>query len=179
MKATRNLVVCVMALVVVSIGPAIANQDQTAGITSGAEAGSELRGQQQAPTCSDLGDPGFLLGQDPHNPGDPDWNIMSSHQTTWGTWITAETLDQAADPDWFDISSITVWGLSIVSNDGIFACDPTGMNFDVIFYEETAGEPGTVICNLQSVAPTITNTGVQYSGRVGQTRGESFVSPAA
>ncbi len=163
MKATRNLVVCVMALVVVSIGPAIANQDQTAGITSGAEAGSELRGQQQAPTCSDLGDPGFLLGQDPHNPGDPDWNIMSSHQTTWGTFIMAESVDQTADPDWFDIGSLTVWGLSGVVIAGLEACDPTGMTFDVVFYEETAGEPGAVICDLQAVVPVITNTGIQYS----------------
>ena len=163
MKTTWNLPVYVIALVVGITGPAIANQNEAEGITIRSDAGVKLAGQPQPPTCSDLGDPGFLLGQDPHGPGD-DFDIMSSHQTTWGTWITAETLDQAADPDWFDISSITVWGLSIVSNDGVFACDPTGMNFDVIFYEENAGEPGAVICDLQSVVPVITNTGVQYTG---------------
>ena len=38
------------------------------------------------------------------------------------------------------------------------------MTFDVIFYQDNAGEPGAVICDLQSVVPVITNTLVQYVG---------------
>ena len=63
MKTTWSLSVCVIALVVGTAGPATANQDQAAGITIRSEAGAELRGQPQAPTCGDLADPGFLLGQ--------------------------------------------------------------------------------------------------------------------
>lgn len=163
MKTTWNLAVCLIALLVIATGTAIGNQDQAEGIASFPEAAVKIAGDPVTPTCGALGDPGFLLGQDPHNPGD-DFDFMSSHQTSWGTYIMAESIDQVAGPDWFDISSLTVWGFSVVANDGLFTCDPTGMTFDVIFYEENSGEPGAVICDLQSVVPFITNTGVQYSG---------------
>ncbi len=163
MKTRWTLAVCVIALLVVATGPATANQDQMAGITIRSGSVSDL-GRQIAPTCGALADPGFLLGQDPHDPTDDELDIMGSQQATWGTYITAETIDQAADPDWFDIGSLTVWGLSVVSSAGFFACDPTGMTFDVIFYEDNAGEPGAVICDLQSVVPAITNTGIPYTG---------------
>jgi len=157
----------VVVLVVTATGRAIANQDQTAGITVESEPGVKVAGEPLPPTCGDLADPGFLLGQDPHNPGDPDWDIMSSHVTSWGTYIMAESIDQTAtDPDWFDISSLTVWGLSLINvpTEDIQACDPSGMTFDVIFYQDNAGVPGAVICDLQSVVPAITNTLVQYIG---------------
>ena len=167
MKTRWNLAVCVVVLVVAATGPAIGNQDQVAGITVGSEAGVKVAGDPTPPTCGAIGDPGFLLGQNPNSPVDPDWDIMSSHQTSWGTFVMAESINQtAADPDWFNISSLTVWGLSLINvpTEAIQACDPTGMTFDVIFYEDTAGVPGAVICDLQSVTPAITNTLVQYIG---------------
>lgn len=111
-------------------------------------------------TCGTIGNPGFLLGQDAHDPANPDLDIMSSCQSTWNNFITAETVDQAADPDWFDITSLTVWGLSLVNNGGIANCDPTGLSFEVIFYEDNAGEPGTVICGPQTVVSSSVNTGL-------------------
>ncbi len=115
------------------------------------------------PGCGDIGDSGFLLGQDAHGPDD-DWSATTSGQATWGTYIVAETVDQAADPGWFDIGSLNAWGLSLLNDGSWVACDPTGMTFDVIFYEDNAGVPGTVICDVQSAVPTITPTGLQYAG---------------
>lgn len=114
------------------------------------------------PTC---GDPGLLIGQNVHGPADV-WSAAVSGQASWQTamLVVAESIDQAADPDWFDVQSINVWGLSLENSAGWTACDPTGMTFDVIFYEDSAGVPGTEICNLQSVASTITMTGLQYRG---------------
>jgi len=114
-------------------------------------------------TCGALGDPGFLLGQDAHDPADPDADIMSSHLTSWGTYIMAETVDQSVDPGWFDISSLTVWGLSLVNSGGLTNCDPTGITFAVTFYEDAPGEPGTVICPSQSVPAANIPTGLQLS----------------
>ncbi len=119
----------------------------------------------QAPlTCGDIGDPGFLLGQNSHDPLDPDADMMSSHQATWSTYLMAENVLQSADPDWFDVSSLTVWGLSLVSDGGIAECDPTGITFAVAFFEDSASQPGTVICGPQSVPAAITSTGLQFSG---------------
>ncbi len=115
------------------------------------------------PGCGDIGDPGFLLGQDAHGT-EESWSAAVSGQATWGTYIIAETIAQTADPDWFSISTLNVWGLSLLNDGSWNACDPTGMTFDILFYEDNAGVPGTVICDVQSAIPTITNTGDQYSG---------------
>jgi len=116
------------------------------------------------PGCGDIGDPGFLLGQDTIGP-DGAISAATSGQATWGSYVEAETIAQAADPDWFDVGSLTVWGISALFDGSSWnVCDPTGMTFDVIFYEDNAGVPGTVICNVQSVVPTITNTGLVYLG---------------
>ena len=89
-----------------------------------------------------------------------------SGQATWQTFpfIVAESIDQAADPDWFDVTSLNVWGLSLENSAGWAACDPTGMTFDVVFYEDAAGVPGTVICDVQSAVAAIAPTSLQYSG---------------
>jgi hypothetical protein len=117
------------------------------------------------PTCGAIGDPGFLIGQDVHGTADA-WSAAVSGQASWqaSMYLVAESIDQAADPDWFDIQSINVWGLSLQNNVGWAACDPTGMTFDVIFYEDNAGLPGTVICDLQSVAASSAGTGLLFAG---------------
>lgn len=117
------------------------------------------------PTCGGIGDPGFLIGQDVHGTADS-WSTAVSGQATWQTnpLLVAESIDQAVDPDWFDIQTINVWGLSLENSAGWAACDPTGMTFDVIFYEDNAGVPGTVICDLQSLASSSASTGYFYAG---------------
>ena len=158
-KLTRNLGLCAIVVVVGANGPAIAEQNQADDINLRSDPRAVQTEGTQAVSCGAIGHPGFLIGQDPHGPGDPDWDIMSSHQTTWGTYIMAESVDQAADPDWFDIDSLTVWGFSVVISGGVFVCDTSGMNFNVVFYEENLSLPGAVICDLQSVVPAVTNTG--------------------
>jgi len=117
------------------------------------------------PNCGDIGDAGFLLGQDAPGPDD-DWSAATSTQASWASfpYLVAESIAQAADPDWFVINHINVWGMSLVNTGSWGACDPTGMTFDVIFYEDNAGVPGAVICDVQSAVPAITNTGEQYAG---------------
>lgn len=116
------------------------------------------------PGCGDIGDPGFLLGQDAVGPDDG-ISAATSGQATWGSHIVAETIAQAADPAWFDIGTLNVWGLSALFDGASWnACDQTTMTFDVIFYEDNAGVPGTVICDIQSAVPVITDTGQLYLG---------------
>lgn len=125
---------------------------------------AQIAGQPQIQTCADLGNPGLLLAQDPHDPSSPDNNIMSSHQTTWGTYLMTDSIEQAVDPDWFDVNSLAVWGLSLKNDGGLQECDPTGLTFEVVFYEDNAGQPGTTICSPQSIPATTTDSGLLMIG---------------
>jgi hypothetical protein len=61
-----------------------------------------------------------------------------------------------------DICDIHWWGLSLVypwAN-----CDPTGMLFEIIFWDDLPHFNGNEICKYSNVAPTITPTGKFYSG---------------
>ncbi len=61
--------------------------------------------------------------------------------------------DQIGDLHW--------WGL-VMSYDpyyGWLPCDPTGLVFEVKFYNDDAGQPGAVACTYANVAPTIEDQG--------------------
>lgn len=167
MNMTRFFILSLVVPLVVVGGSAAATLDQIELNRSTLDAGTTFNQSvlgQVSLTCQAIGDPGFLLGQDPHDLSDDDLDIMSSCQTTWSTYLVAETVDQAVDPDWFDISSLTVWGLSLINADGFQNCDPAGMTFEVVFFEDDAGQPGTVICPPQSVAASNTTTGGFLNG---------------
>ncbi|MEN8164122.1 MAG: hypothetical protein ABFS37_08330 [Acidobacteriota bacterium] len=117
-----------------------------------------------SPTCALVGDPGFLIGQDAHGPDD-NWSAGISGQAIWQTaqYVVAESIDQAVDPDWFNVASINVWGFSLSFIGGSWSeCNSAGMTFAVKFYEDNAGVPGAVICDLLSVPAVITDTGLNY-----------------
>jgi hypothetical protein len=53
------------------------------------------------------------------------------------------------------ISDIHWWGLSLFwTGSGWVDCDPTGMLFDIIFYEDDGGAPGAAVCTYSGVSPT-------------------------
>ncbi len=62
------------------------------------------------------------------------------------------------------ICDIDWWGLSLFFDPyyGWSACDPTGMTFEIKFYQDSAGLPGTEVCSYM-VTPTIT-PGDSYAG---------------
>jgi len=52
------------------------------------------------------------------------------------------------------------WGLSLLYDNGWYACDPTGMSFEIIFWDALLGTP---LCVYQ-VTPTFTGTGEYFLG---------------
>jgi len=60
------------------------------------------------------------------------------------------------------ICDIHWWGLSLVNPWA--ACDPTGMEFEIIFWDQLPHLGGTEQCTFSDVAPTITTTGLYFSG---------------
>ena len=59
-----------------------------------------------------------------------------------------------------DIGDIHWWGLCLLWNNGWYACDPEGMEFEVIFYD-TAKNP---ISTYSGLTPTAQPTGKFFSG---------------
>ena len=61
-----------------------------------------------------------------------------------------------------EICDIHWWGLSLVNPWA--PCDPTGMTFEIIFWDQLPHLGGTEQCIYTDIAPTITPTGQFYSG---------------
>jgi hypothetical protein len=101
----------------------------------------------------------LLYGQPAHNTTDV-WSAFTSAQTTTFTYLAAEDFAGAG----LSTSDFHWWGLSLLYNAGWSNCDPTGMTFDVRFYDDNAGVPGTEICAYAGVLPEMTSTGLLYSG---------------
>jgi hypothetical protein len=85
-----------------------------------------------------------------------------------GNWIfrtsAAEPAYRVHDniPDMTDeICDIHWWGLSLVYDNGWADCDPTGMTFEIIFWD---GLLGQIICGPYTVQPTATGTGQFFAG---------------
>ncbi len=67
--------------------------------------------------------------------------------------------------DLFGITDFHWWGLSLFWTGAGFAdCDPTGLTFDLTFYDDAAGQPGAEICSFPGLAPTAVDAGLLYSG---------------
>jgi hypothetical protein len=60
-----------------------------------------------------------------------------------------------------EICDIHWWGLSLVYDNGWADCDPTGMVFEIIFWDSLLGQ---VICGPYQVQPTATGTGQFFAG---------------
>lgn len=60
------------------------------------------------------------------------------------------------------ICDIHWWGLCLNYTDDLYSYDPTGMTFEIQFYADDNGQPGTPLCSYDSVNPSITSTGIMY-----------------
>jgi len=96
-----------------------------------------------------------MYGQIPMDPGGA-WGAYTSSVTSQFTYKCYENFFNLPDK----IGDIHWWGLSLFFNPyyGWQLCDPTGMTFDIGFYLDAAGHPGTQVCSY-TVAPTITDVG--------------------
>jgi hypothetical protein len=85
------------------------------------------------------------------------WAAFTSAETTQFTYKCYDNYsvyDEIGDIHW--------WGLSLYHDpdNGWQPCDPTGMTFDIEFYTDNGGgQPGTLTCSYQNVAPVITDIG--------------------
>jgi len=100
---------------------------------------------------------GGLFRQLPYLPNDPKMD----------SWGSDEAWDMICYDDFRDIASpicdIHWWGHSLISDGGkIYDCDPTGMTFDITFYEDNNSMPGDIVCSYDDVSPTITPTNIKY-----------------
>jgi hypothetical protein len=59
-----------------------------------------------------------------------------------------------------DIFDIHWWGLSLIFDGGWYACDPTGMVFEIIFYDMNMNP----VCSYTNLIPTAQPTGKFFSG---------------
>ncbi len=66
-----------------------------------------------------------------------------------------------------EICDIHWWGLSLFFTGSAWVqCDPTGMTFNITFYQDVGGMPGPAVCSYDPVSPTITDTGDLYHSTI-------------
>ena len=98
----------------------------------------------------DFGSPGpgdILFEQPPHDP----W------KSAWYSDTESETL--CMDDFWGltgDIGDIHWYGISASCDPGCHDCDPTSIEFEIIFYQDAAGSPGAPVATFSNVTPAVT-----------------------
>jgi len=107
--------------------------------------------------CQNIGDRGGLFRQLPSPPDDP-------MPTCWPSDLN-EGL--RVYEDFMDVSNpichIHWWGQAIKQiNDTWYPGNPEGMVFDIIFYEDDSGSPGTEVYTFSDISPIIIGTGIMY-----------------
>ena len=98
---------------------------------------------------------GLMYGQNPSEQSGS-WGAYTSAVTTQFSYKCYENFFNLPDK----IGDLHWWGLSLFFDpySGWLLCDPTGMTFDIGFYQDNAGYPGTQVCSYL-VAPTIADHG--------------------
>ncbi len=106
------------------------------------------------PAC----DPTDLLhGQPPELPTDQ----FAAYVSGSAPWEPSTTWDDF-DGTNLSITGLAWWGLSVDNLEGWVACDPTGVTYDVRFFDDSAGQPGAEICAYPGVSPSFAFTGFYY-----------------
>ncbi len=111
-------------------------------------------GRQGGDTCP----PDALYTQNVDGPGAV-WSAFTSAITSSFAYKVYENFSGVSG----QICDIHWWGLSLLYSGGWYACDPTGVTFEIKFYQDNAGLPGAEVCSY-TVTPTITGTGSFYAG---------------
>ena len=113
---------------------------------------------QPPPPPAECDGPDLLYYQTVMGPDDA-WNAFTSAQTSQFDYEVADNFTS----DLYSITDFHWWGLSLLYNAGWFACDPTGLTFDLTFYADAGGQPGTAVCSFTGLTPTAT-VGASYGG---------------
>jgi hypothetical protein len=84
----------------------------------------------------------------------------------WVTYTSSSDAGYLSQDDFWDLTEdifgIQWWGLSL-SYDPWTCCDPTGMEFEVIFYQDSGGMPGSIVETISGLKPTAIDTGDTYN----------------
>ncbi|MGD8454409.1 MAG: GEVED domain-containing protein [Phycisphaerae bacterium] len=102
----------------------------------------------------------------------PEDSIYSQKPEPTGTMVTAPT---SAHTDSFEylcqdrfsnlthrIGSVSWWGFNLHFDGDWYECDPSGVNFNVIFYADDNGMPGDPLFTFSDLTPTVTPTDLYY-----------------
>ncbi len=104
------------------------------------------------PNCDD-----GLFGQVTHQPSDA-WSAATSDAGSPGPYLTYDNFNSGGV-----IGAIKFWGLDLLYNNGWSDCVEDPMTFEINFYEDSNGMPGTMLESF-TVACDIVPTNLQYSG---------------
>jgi hypothetical protein len=86
------------------------------------------------PNCTDA-----LFGQVTHSPSDP-WSAGTSDAGTPGQYLVYDNFNSGGL-----IGGVKFWGLNLLFNSGWFSCTEDPMTFEINFYEDLNGQPGTML----------------------------------
>ena len=100
---------------------------------------------------------GSAYSQPPSGPSG-DWSAATSAVTSSFDYTVYENYTNS----WVSVWALYWWGLSLHYSGGWSACDPTGMAFEVKFYQPGV-QPGAVVSS-SVVTPIVVDTGIQYAG---------------
>ena len=116
---------------------------------------AESSGDKVDPTCP----PGSLFDQPP-TPATGGWTAGASDKRTGSGY--SELLRYENFSGGGEICDIHFWGLSL--SYPWAACNEDPMTFEIIFYNDDAGAPGTVACGPYTLAISRTDTGESWAG---------------
>jgi hypothetical protein len=107
-------------------------------------------GEHVAPALGSPGGGGILFEQPPTAP-DQAWAFYTSDTAIeGGPYLCLDDFwgltREIRDIHWYGTSLTCCWNV----------CDPTGMEFEIIFYQDAGGAPGAPVATFSNVIPTIT-----------------------
>ncbi len=111
------------------------------------------------------------LGQPEFHPSAPLGEVIFSQgyylpTEAWNFYTSDLGLGYLVQEDFFEVASdigdIEWYGLDFNWNTYVPG-NPTGMTFNIIFYEDSGGAPGAEVANFANIEPTFVDTGLAYS----------------
>jgi hypothetical protein len=145
------LAVLLVGVAALALGPVSAQDgggNWTIAAVRGIGPGGSGAGEPVAPGFSLPGGGDILFEQPPYAPDDPGWGGYIS-DTGWGYLCLEDFWGLTGD-----IGDIHWYGFSLDSD--FYDCDPTGMEFEIVFYQDSSGSPGAPVAMFSNVTATIT-----------------------
>ncbi len=111
----------------------------------------EVQAPPPPPNCD-----GSLYGQVVHGPADP-WSAGTSDAGTPGSYLVYDNFSSGGL-----IGGVKFWGLDMMYNNGWFECFEPSATFEINFYEDLNGQPGTMMESFIATCQTLP-TGIMYN----------------